>query len=185
MIRFHVSLCLACLCSLSLGCGNLAELIVHNVHNETHQDLDSCCLEPVRDCLAARATWHDVEKADPSHVYSADYAQGFQDGYRDFIEEGGSGQPPPVPPPCYLDLRYQTPLGHAAVEDWYAGFRHGVAVARESGNRRWVIVPAPPETLPLPSGQVKLATPPEKLQSLPELPVPKKVSPEGPAGTEK
>jgi hypothetical protein len=183
MIRVHVSLCLAGFCSVSLGCSNLAELVLHNLHVETAQDLDSC-LEPVRDHLVASAAWQEVAKADPQHVYSAPYAQGFKDGYRDFIEEGGTGQPPPVPPSCYWDLRYQTPLGHAAIEDWYAGFRHGVAVAHESGNRRWVIVPSSQEALPVPHRDEKaIATPPAKLQTLPELPLPKKVNPDGSAGS--
>jgi hypothetical protein len=182
MIRVHVKLCLAGVCSVGLGCSNLAKLTVHNLHVECHQDLDSC-LEPVRDCLVASAAWKEIEKADPEHVYSAAYAEGFKDGYRDFIEEGGTGQPPPVAPPCYWDLRYQTPLGHAAIEDWYAGFRHGAAVARESGNRRWVIVPPAPEALPVPCRDKKApATPPDKLQTLPELPLPKKVPEEGAVG---
>ena len=181
-MRVHVTVCLAGVCCVGLGCSNLAELALHNLHFETKQDLDSC-LEPVRDHLVAKAAWHDVERANPDQVYSAAYAQGFQDGYRDFIEEGGTGQPPPVPPACYWDLRYQTPLGHAAVEDWYAGFSHGVAAARASGNRRWVIVPSAPQAPVL--GQPVSH---EKVQSLPELPAPRKVDPGEPdagAGSKK
>lgn len=177
MIRRHVSLGVISVWSVCLGCSNLAELACHNLHFEAAQDLDTC-LEPARDRRVADATWHDVVAAHPEQVYSAPYAHGFKDGYRDFIEEGGIGQPPPVPPACYWDLRYQTPQGHAAIDDWYAGFRHGAAVARESGNRRWVIVPASVEA---PSGgtetPVRASGPPSPEAPLPELPFPKPVVP--------
>jgi hypothetical protein len=186
MSRVNLSICLVSLCSIGVGCSNLAELAIHNLHNETAQDLDSC-LEPVRDCLAAKAAWRDVVNGDPRHAYSAAYAEGFKDGYRDMIEEGGTGQPPPVPPSCYWDIRYQTPLGHAAIEDWYAGFRHGSSVARESGNRRWVIVPSSLEAPLLPNRDAKAPDGSvDRPNTLPELPPPRMVPKEAQAdGTAK
>src|SRR5207253_39443 len=70
-------------------------------------------------------------------------------------------QPPPLPPACYRAVRYQTPEGYRAIEDWFGGFRHGVAAAREGGYRDYVTGPssfraplpdhspsAPPEATP-------------------------------------
>src|SRR5262245_28925346 len=48
---------------------------------------------------------------------------------------------PPVPPNRYRRKRYMTPEGVAAVEDWYAGFRHGAATAMASGLRNLVVIP--------------------------------------------
>ena len=51
-------------------------------------------------------------------------------------------QPPPLPPRYYWRPEYETPPGHQAIEDWSAGFRAGAGVARASGLRELVTVPA-------------------------------------------
>jgi hypothetical protein len=74
------------------------------------------------------------------------YRDGFVDGYIDFVEAGGSGEPPFLPPFRYRLTRNRTPEGVAAADAWYAGFRHGAAAARASGLRElnYVPLPAPP-----------------------------------------
>lgn len=47
----------------------------------------------------------------------------------------------PVPPERYQRKRYTTPEGMHAIEDWYAGFRHGAATAMASGLRNLQVVP--------------------------------------------
>jgi hypothetical protein len=89
----------------------------------------------------AEAVWQEVVLSDPG-PYTPDYADGFQDGFADFLFAGGNGLPPPVPPRRYWKLEYQHPPGRQAVLDWYAGFRHGTLVAQESGQRLTIIVPS-------------------------------------------
>jgi hypothetical protein len=48
---------------------------------------------------------------------------------------------PSVPPNKYRRKHYMTPEGASAVEDWYAGFRHGAATAMASGMRNLVVIP--------------------------------------------
>src|SRR5262249_41817669 len=127
-------------------------------------------------------------------VYSKDYARGFRNGYADYLRYRGPGTPPPIPPKCYWNQHYQTPEGHAAIEDWYAGFLHGANAARESWRAPFLTVPThaegpdPPRTPPLadmstPSTEeplpspAKLPTPdptPEKKEPVKETSPPKK-----------
>src|SRR5205807_2557372 len=73
--------------------------------------------------------------------HSEDYAQGFKDGYAEYLYRGGDGEPPLLPPKRYRHVRYQTPQGYMAAEDWFAGYRHGAAVAHHTGARRWITGP--------------------------------------------
>jgi hypothetical protein len=174
-VTFAVGL-LAC-CSLSAGCGDLLVNTVRNLRYEFALGAETV-QEDVRDCLVADATWKEFQAAHPEHDYSADFARGFKDGYWDFLEEGGSGQPPPLPPKVYWEVRYQTPQGHAAVADWFAGFREGAAAARESGERQLVVVPSalpPPAASPATAG---IAPAPAASGETPDLPSPRKLMPE-------
>ena len=135
--------------------------------------------ELIRDRRLADAAWKNVASAPADHPYSADYERGFKDGYADYLYAGGTGAPPPVPPRDYWDLRYKTPEGHQAAEDWFAGFRHGAAAARDSGYRQLVTVPAsvapagPSNVPPEPTA----APPAPDADGLPELPPPRAVTP--------
>jgi hypothetical protein len=80
-------------------------------------------------------------------VSSKDYAEGFKDGFIDYLQFGGSGQPPYAPPKRYWGPNYRTPEGYRAIEDWFAGFRHGVTAAKESGYRPWVTLPSASTTV--------------------------------------
>lgn len=74
---------------------------------------------------------------------SPSYAAGFREGFIDYVDAGGTGEPPYLPPFRYRKTRFQTDAGIEVVEDWYAGFRHGSAVAQASGLREKVLVPLP------------------------------------------
>ncbi len=43
--------------------------------------------------------------------YSIDHQRGFIDGFVDYLEAGGVGAPPPLPPRKYWRGKYQTPFG--------------------------------------------------------------------------
>lgn len=87
------------------------------------------------------AAWRAVAKAHADHPYSTDYECGYKAGYRDYLEAGGNGQPPAVPPPRYRTSGYRNPEGQEAIKDWYAGFAHGARDAMASGLRHSFLVP--------------------------------------------
>jgi hypothetical protein len=140
--------------------------------------------EGVRNRKWAELAWEDARRADLHHAYSEDYANGFKDGFAHYLYRGGHGEPPPLPPLHYRKVRYQTPQGYKAIEDWFAGFRHGADAARQSGYRYWITGPsalrAPTPWAPLPiaepvqASSVPSLSPPERDQvgSAPPVPAP-------------
>jgi hypothetical protein len=117
----------------------MAESICRNVVTQPVQQFDECSTEKYHEVLAHRA-WKEEVKSTGEH-FSASYRRGFLKGYADYLDHGGKGQPPVVPPLCYWTLPWQTPRGHDAAEDWFAGFRHGTGLAQASGLRQWATVP--------------------------------------------
>jgi hypothetical protein len=136
----------ACACLL-LGVGSLAgctvydkaihNLVIDPAHYDRYTDLFG---EKIRDKCLANEAWNEIIARD-GDVYSRHYYRGFEEGFTDYLKEGGSGEPPPLPPRNYWRLYYQNAEGHQAIQDWFAGFRHGADVARASGVRELVVVP--------------------------------------------
>lgn len=135
--------------------------------------------ECIRDQRLAEAAWAEVQSAQPDQVYSVHYVGGFKDGYVDYLYYGGTGAPPVMPPWCYRQAAYETPEGQQAVNDWFAGFHHGVIVAQASGYRASVIVPLALRAAPSPSsGDPRGTGPaPEAPETVPMLPPPRLVPP--------
>ncbi len=90
--------------------------------------------------LKRRETWDEICTRD-GDVYSRHYRRGFFDGFKDFMDAGGSGDPPTLPPRSYWRIYYQNPEGHEAIQDWFEGWRHGASIARASGVRDYVTLP--------------------------------------------
>ena len=90
----------------------------------------------------AKRVWHEVTAADPHLHASVDYADGFIDGFADYLYRGGSGEPPVVPPRRYWNLPFKSPRGQFAVNDWYSGFCHGSEECKTRGLRDLVVVPS-------------------------------------------
>lgn len=67
------------------------------------------------------------------------YADGFRDGFIDFLKRGGNGEPPPMEMIRYARRKS---ADRCAVEQWVAGFRHGSQEARASG-QRWCATKTP------------------------------------------
>ena len=136
---------------LCQGCG-----VFYNLGRDTVMDVAHVANDAV-ECtghyLCRCRAWDMVQAECPSKVYSSDYACGFKRGYADYLYAGGTGDPPPLPPRCYWWVSYETPAGYQAIQDWFHGFRHGAAVARESGQRELVVIPVnrkvPPPSVPL------------------------------------
>jgi hypothetical protein len=146
---------------------------VQNVCDEFANSLDEC--KEAREYRNwAKANWEWIKRSPCGAVYSEDYACGFQDGFVAYVWRGGSGEPPPLPPPRYRTAHYRTPEGYRAIEQWFAGWRHGATVAQEQGYRRLVTGPCslPPPPAPGPAG------PPPPPRPVPQqLPAPAAVPP--------
>jgi hypothetical protein len=99
------------------------------------------CREHRRNRNWAEAAWAEVSCVSAAEGHSVDYADGFKDGFTGYLDHGGEGEPPLVAPARYRRFRYQTSQGYHAIEDWFAGYRHGVAVARQTDSRRWITGP--------------------------------------------
>jgi hypothetical protein len=145
------------LCTLTTGC-QLASNAIHNVCYETRLNTaevqERCDYEKL-----AKASWETVRTTEACAEWSKDHEDGFIDGFVDYLQFGGPGQPPYVPPKRYWGPKYHTPDGYLAIEEWFAGFRHGVTAAEQSGYRQWAKVPSAhmTEAPPLPpAGPVDL-----------------------------
>jgi hypothetical protein len=123
------------------GCSMYSNL-AHDAVFEAKRCTDET-FERIHNRKLANAAWQEVEYSSDRGFYSDDYARGFKDGYADYLFAGGKGEAPPMLPECYWGVRYQTPQGYQAIQDWFNGFRHGTVSAQQSGNRELMIFPVP------------------------------------------
>jgi hypothetical protein len=109
----------------------------------------------------AEQAWQAEARRCGGGRHSEDYARGFKDGFAEYLYRGWV-EPPPLPPEHYRSLRYQMPQGYRAIQDWFSGYRHGVALAQQGGQREWITGPSslrgPPPEAPCPAPAV--AAPP-------------------------
>jgi hypothetical protein len=119
----------------------------------------------------AREAWREVQTQYARRAFTAEFRDGFLDGYIDYLDRGGDAQPPVVPPAKYTrHQKYFTPEGHALLRDYLLGFKYGVDVAVATGQRQYLTVPVllseptGPANRTLPSAGV--ATPPVVTRTL-------------------
>lgn len=72
--------------------------------------------------------------------YSADFADGFVEGFADYLFAGGTGEPPAFPPRRYWKETYANASGQQAVQDWFSGFRYGAEMAMVRGDREHTVL---------------------------------------------
>src|SRR5262245_61489174 len=129
-----------CLLSGALGTGcsvarNVAKtIVIEPAHYSARHDGYRLKKETLR---AADVGWQNSHGA--GGPYSPDFCAGFKEGYADYLQFGGNGEPPAVPPRHYWGQ--MSPQGRAAAQEWFAGFRVGSAQARQEGMRETIIVP--------------------------------------------
>lgn len=165
------------LCPFASGCG-LFTIGARNLYNEAKVIRDSR-FEKIRYACLAHEAWQKVKDSCPGHPYSADYGEGFEAGFSDYLYAGGCGEPPGLPPKRYRHFHAESPRGAEALQQWYEGFRHGAAAAKESGLRQFVLVSLPPPPHPpLPPPSAPDAVPPPVPSS--QLPMPRPVSSDTP-----
>ncbi|HMO36355.1 MAG TPA: hypothetical protein PKA06_09950, partial [Gemmatales bacterium] len=126
---------------LQTGCGLGKQLSTNLIFDPLKWDRYSDGIaRHIRDKNLAEEAWDEICSRD-GDVYSRHYRRGFFDGFQDYLDSGGTGDPPTLPPRSYWRIYYQTPEGYEAIQDWFEGWRHGASVARASGIRDYITVP--------------------------------------------
>jgi hypothetical protein len=158
---------------LSPGCTVIQDGV--RVANTSLMDqVDDVC-ERHRNRNLAETAWRQLAGSGPCE-YSAAHHHGFVDGFADYLFWGKT-EPPIVPPAHYRGFSYQNPQGYKAIEDWFTGYRHGVAMAIDSGYRRLVtgpistVTPAGPDASFLPLAAINKSAIPEQPASRPVEPI--------------
>jgi hypothetical protein len=136
LARWAIALCVLC----NAGCG-LVTNATHNLSAGFHDSLDALS-EKRRTETWARQAWESASCRSGCQTFSEDYERGFKAGFCCYVANGGNGEPPALPPEKYRCVRYQSPQGYRAIEEWFAGYRHGVTMAREGGYRDLVTGPS-------------------------------------------
>jgi hypothetical protein len=133
-------LCLILVTATS-GCGVMKELCRYTHEQVEYHEIVDDCLTTARVRMIAADSWLEFVEANPECARSSDYADGFKDGFTDYVVEG-PGAPPIIPPRHYWTVCNQDSDGHQRAADWLEGFRAGVAAAQQSGCRACATVPA-------------------------------------------
>ncbi len=128
---------LVALALLTAGCSLVSDG-AHVLEYRARRALEDA-RERHRDRQLAAAAWSEVAGREPGR--SADYADGFRDGFVAHLFRG-TLDPPPLPPARYRTTRSQTEVGYRAAEDWLNGFRAGAAEAQRRGLRDLVTGPS-------------------------------------------
>lgn len=132
-------------CTASAGCNSgFLDAIARNFTELPLQSLDETHMKVRNHHLAVEA-WKLLQKGAPGE-FPEDFGDGFIAGYADYLDNGGNGDPPAVPPFRYRKVRYQTVEGVEAINQWYEGWRHGSLMAKATGLRELEVIPlsAPP-----------------------------------------
>ncbi len=170
VMRWRAVACVGCLVPLT-GC-NLAYYAGHNLANESISRVDEARLAH-RLRAEAKAAWFEVCRQHAGRTLTSEFAEGFVEGYADYLEHGGTPRPPAVPPPRYRRSGYLSPEGHVLIKDYLAGFQYGAEVACATGRRQFLTVPVlvSEEQPEPPLSLVKIPAPPETPSELMPPPV--------------
>jgi hypothetical protein len=140
--------------SLMPGC-LLTYYIANNLINEPTQAIHNAeiCLKTRK---LGKSAYKEFIAQHPEWAESDDFEDGFVDGFGDYLDRGGNGSPPAVPPKKYQRNKYFNPEGYQAIDRYFAGFVAGTRTAQESGLRDTLIVPI---LVPLESNQSQFGGP--------------------------
>jgi hypothetical protein len=137
-MRNKLTLGLVGLCLGAPGCSFL-EKVTHGAFCHDYVvETEECPIQQSEDCLMSNrhhpeavTSWTAYREKHPA-VYSDDFAWGFKRGFAASLDGAGSTQSPPQPPQYYCQVKYETPQGYRAIEDWYSGYEQGVMAARST-----------------------------------------------------
>ena len=122
------------------GC-NIAHNAARNIINEPHVVWTQHAIKhDLRQ--AAKAAWETSRDKCPEHADSAEFRDGFIDGYVDYLDRGGNGSIRAVPVAKYTrHKKYFTEDGQCVAKEYLLGFKLGQDIAISSGQRRLLTVP--------------------------------------------
>ena len=112
---------------------------IHNAINAPFDAVQECAFR-YRLRQRAREEWQKTP-CEERESHSAAYAKGFEDGFVDYIDANGTGEPPAMAPKHLRAGLLQLNDGQEDIEAWFDGFRHGARVAQETGLREQVVMP--------------------------------------------
>jgi hypothetical protein len=139
-MRWRSVAILGALGPVAAGC-NIAHNAARNLINEPHVVWTQ---HEIKHDLrkAARAAWETARGECPEHADSKIFRDGFIDGYVDYLDRGGNGSLPAVPPAMYTrHEKFFTEDGQCRVKEYFLGFKMGQDVAIASGQRQLLTVP--------------------------------------------
>lgn len=176
-------LLLGCLAPFAAGC-NVFYLTGKNLVNEPITLAEQLCR--CHDLRSdAKVAWQEVRCQYPRCMFSAEFRDGFIDGFSDYLDRGGYANPPAVPPKKYQRNKYLNAEGHALIQDWFLGYQYGVDVALATGQRKFLTVPVllPDEPKGAPKFNIQRDPKPEGEPLAAPKPVGAQVLPQSPDGT--
>src|SRR5437763_335847 len=114
-MRLRTTFCAVGLALLGTGC-SLPSNAAQSLGFWSHQAIQDS-REWHRDRKLAETAWNELNATKARRAASDDYAEGFKEGFAEHLFRG-TCVPPPLPPKRYRELKYQTPAGFRAAEDW-------------------------------------------------------------------
>src|SRR3974377_2063226 len=100
---------------LSSGGCNWLPYAVNNVFSTPVEKIGECVFR-CRLKKIARTTLQKIQQKEPMKCSPA-CAKGFEDGFVDFVDRNGSGDPPAIPPQGYRRDVLRSPDGQMEIED--------------------------------------------------------------------
>lgn len=124
----------------AMGC-NLAYYATQTLVNEPLVVSNQVCItHDLR--KQAGVVWKEVRAQYPRRAFTAEFRDGFSDGYVDYLDRGGNGSIPATPPVKYTrHKKYFTENGQCLVKDYFLGFKYGQEIAIATGKRQFLTVP--------------------------------------------
>lgn len=91
----------------------------------------------------AAEAWRTSFTSDQRKCLSSDFECGFKQGFYE-VAMNRDCRLPPTAPPKYWSAYYQSCEGQKRVEEWFAGYQQGIAVAQSSGQSGSAEIPISP-----------------------------------------
>ena len=138
-MRWKTVVLAGCLAPALAGC-NIYYYAARNIINEPITLAEQLCrTHNLRS--EARDAWYEVREQYSRCLFTAEFQDGFVEGFSDYLDRGGYAQPPAVPPKKYTRNKYLTAACQPLVQDYFLGFQYGVEVALATGQRKTLVVP--------------------------------------------
>lgn len=123
--------------TLMTGCSLVSETR-KNLAHEAHMSKDDYFVRKQHLQLAEDSL---RESNRGGYALSEDFHCGYLDGFVDYLDNGGNGEPSLTPPKGYRVETYYTAEVQKALENYYAGFRAGTRAAQASNVRSLRVLP--------------------------------------------